>query len=243
MRYALLLTTLVAALAVASSALAGNGNGMVPDRKAPPPLGEPVTTLVSGPTPSRSGRRAGRRHRLGDERRRPQERRPSRLRAPAAPAPAAPAPSPAGERRPGTAPATGAGTSTSTSTSTGAETVPWSRTRPCRRATNRRGGTRSRARTGRGGAAARGLGQRTGERIHPLELADAARPASATPGRHTSTRRCGKWSRDLLKTVLQVAAGIVLAAVILFVIATLIEIAWRQEGLAKQWLAAPPRPS
>jgi hypothetical protein len=37
----------------------------------------------------------------------------------------------------------------------------------------------------------------------------------------------GVWSRDLLKIVLQVAAGIVLAAVILFVIAVLIEIVWR----------------
>jgi hypothetical protein len=37
----------------------------------------------------------------------------------------------------------------------------------------------------------------------------------------------GVWSGDLLKTVLQVAAGIVLATVILFVIAVVIEIAWR----------------
>jgi hypothetical protein len=37
----------------------------------------------------------------------------------------------------------------------------------------------------------------------------------------------GVWSCDLLKIVLQVAAGIVLASLILFVIGALIEIAWR----------------
>ena len=52
MRYALLLlTVIVAALGAASSALAGNANGVVPDTKALPPLGEPLTTLISGPTP------------------------------------------------------------------------------------------------------------------------------------------------------------------------------------------------
>jgi hypothetical protein len=50
MRYALLLTALVAALAAASSALADSGTGVAPDRRALPPLGESVTTLVSGPT-------------------------------------------------------------------------------------------------------------------------------------------------------------------------------------------------
>ncbi len=51
MRYGLLLAALVAALVVATSAFAGNGNGGGQDKKALPPLGEPVTTLVSGPTP------------------------------------------------------------------------------------------------------------------------------------------------------------------------------------------------
>jgi hypothetical protein len=37
----------------------------------------------------------------------------------------------------------------------------------------------------------------------------------------------GVRGRELLKTVLQVAAGIVLASVILFAIGVLIEIAWR----------------
>jgi hypothetical protein len=37
----------------------------------------------------------------------------------------------------------------------------------------------------------------------------------------------GVRGRELLKIVLQVAAGIVLASVILFVIGALIEIAWR----------------
>jgi hypothetical protein len=37
----------------------------------------------------------------------------------------------------------------------------------------------------------------------------------------------GQRGRDLLKIMLQVAAGIVLASVILFAIGALIEIAWR----------------
>jgi hypothetical protein len=73
----------------------------------------------------------------------------------------------------------------------------------------------------------RGLGQRTGERIHPLELADAARQRQPLRDDVPQLDDVAKWSRDLLKIVLQVAAGIVLAAVILFVIAALIEIAWR----------------
>ena len=55
MRYGLLLAALVAALVAATSALAGNGNGGGQDKKALPPLGEPVTTLVSGPTPIAPG--------------------------------------------------------------------------------------------------------------------------------------------------------------------------------------------
>jgi hypothetical protein len=55
MRYGLLLASLVAALIATTSALAGNGNGVTPDKQALPPLGEPVTTLVSGPTPIAPG--------------------------------------------------------------------------------------------------------------------------------------------------------------------------------------------
>ena len=50
MRYGLALASLVGALVAATSAFAGNGNGG-PDKKALPPLGAPLTTLVSGPTP------------------------------------------------------------------------------------------------------------------------------------------------------------------------------------------------
>src|SRR5438105_2248845 len=49
MRYALVLVTLAAALA-APAAFAGNGNGNGQDKKALPPLGQPETTIVSGPT-------------------------------------------------------------------------------------------------------------------------------------------------------------------------------------------------
>src|SRR3989442_1170848 len=51
MRYGLLLAALVAALVVATAALAGNGDGGGQGKKALPPGGDPVTTLVRGPTP------------------------------------------------------------------------------------------------------------------------------------------------------------------------------------------------
>jgi hypothetical protein len=73
----------------------------------------------------------------------------------------------------------------------------------------------------------RGLCQRAGERLHPLELEGGARQRQ--PFRNDEPRHdhVGLRGRELLKVVLQVAAGIVVASVILFLIGALIEIAWR----------------
>jgi hypothetical protein len=65
-----------------------------------------------------------------------------------------------------------------------------------------------------------------GERVHPLGLENPARQRPSLGHDEPRHDDLGLRRDQLLKTALQIAGGILIAFVILFVIAILIELAW-----------------